>query len=109
MPMIVAYVGHGNGSPEDLRMRTIASSDHMSSKTEVYCVHHVRGQESLNQNGVVGHHIICVAGKNLGPAKPCTIMLWMSIFWSLLGLQSLRRMNLPDLCLALVSLESPCT
>lgn len=42
-------------------------------------------------------HSGCAAGKNRGPAKPCTTMLWMSMLCSLGGLQILRRMKRPDL------------
>ena len=42
-------------------------------------------------------YIICAAGKNRGPAKPYATMLWISMFCSLDGLHSFKRMNLPDL------------
>lgn len=51
----------------------------------------------MRQRPKMAHHIIRKAGKNLGPAKPCATMLWMSMFWSLAGLHSFRRMYLPDL------------
>lgn len=45
----------------------------------------------------MAHHVICTAGKNLGPAKPCATMLWISMFWSLAGLHSFNKIYLPEL------------
>lgn len=39
------------------------------------------------------------AGKNRGPAKPCAMILWISMLPPLCGLQSLMRMKRPDLCM----------
>jgi hypothetical protein len=41
-------------------------------------------------------------GKNLGPAYPWAMMLWISMLPSLRGLHSLMRINLPELTNRLV-------